>query len=75
MRQIPVTKADQRYFTRDDEVYSITLRYLYADDAGPWSTWQRLVHMLRDAGIDPLGGRGGAHGQVFLHADTDRALP
>ncbi len=56
MRKNPVTKADQRYFTRDEEVYSITLRYLYADDAGPWSTWRGLVRRLRHAGIDPLGG-------------------
>lgn len=62
MRKNPVTKADQRYVTQDDEVYSITLRYVYADDAGPWSTWQGLVRRLHDAGIDPLGGRGGAHG-------------
>lgn len=40
MRKNPVTKADQSYFTQDDEMCSITLRYPNADNEGPWSTWQ-----------------------------------
>ncbi len=69
----PVTKAAQAYFTPDDENY-FRARYvtpkLMAKVYG--ATWQSLVRQLRGAGVEPLGGRGGPYGQVYLREETDR---
>ena len=71
----PVTKASQEYFTPDDET-SFRVRYvtpklmtkIYS------TTWQSSVRRLRDVGIEPLGGRDGPFGHVYLREETDRIL-
>ncbi|CUH81428.1 TniQ family protein [Tropicibacter naphthalenivorans] len=71
----PITKADQVYFTADDET-AFRIRFvtpkLMAEVYG--ASWQRLLRQLRDAGIEPLGGREGPFGHVYLRDDTDRIL-
>lgn len=71
----PVTKADQAYFTPDDEI-AFRARYvtpkLMVEVYG--ATWQRSVRQLRDAGIEPLGGRKDPFGHVYLREETDRIL-
>ncbi|MCT4579170.1 hypothetical protein [Donghicola sp.] len=71
----PITKADQVYFTPDDEI-AFRARFvtpkLMAKVYG--ATWQRSVRQLRDAGIEPLGGREGPFGHIYLREETDRIL-
>lgn len=70
----PVTKADQLYFTPDDET-SFGVRYvtpkLMTKIYG--TPWQSSVRRLRDAGIERIGGAK-PFGNVYRRSEVDRAL-
>lgn len=71
----PITKADQTYFTPDDEVAfraQFVTPKLMTEVYG--ASWQGLLRQLRDAGIEPLGGREGPFGHIYLRDETDRIL-
>ena len=71
----PVTKADQTHLTADDEA-AFRARFvtpkLMTEIYG--ASCQRLLRQLRHAGIEPLGGRDGPFGHVYLRDETDRIL-
>lgn len=71
----PITKADQVYFTSEDETAFrsryMTPKLLAETYAAPW---QKLVRQLRDADIEPLGGSSRPFGNVYLRTETDRVL-
>jgi len=71
----PVTKAEQSYFTEEDEAAFLdrfaTPRLLAQIHGEPW---QKLVRQLRDAGVEPIGGTNRPYGNVYLRNDTDPIL-
>lgn len=71
----PATKADQTYFTLDDEAdfreRFVTPKLLTEIYGEPW---QKLVRQLRDAGVEPVGGPTRPYGSIYLRHETDQVL-
>lgn len=71
----PITKADQVYFTPDDETAFRThfmTPKLLAEVYG--ASWQKLVRQLRHAEIEPIGGVAKPYGNVYRRSEVDRIL-
>ena len=71
----PVTKADQSYFTEEDEA-AFRDRYTTPRLLGQihGEPWQKLVRQLRDAGVEPIGGTNRPYGTVYLRSEAERIL-
>ena len=71
----PITKADQVYFTHDDEAACraryLTLKLMTEIYGAPW---QKLVRQLRDAGVVPVGGEARPFGNLYLRSEANRVL-
>lgn len=71
----PITKAQQDYFTPADEaafLAEFATPTMLARERG--MSWQKIVRTLRDASVEPVGGRDGPYGNVYRRRDVEANL-